>query len=396
MKLNYVILDNEYLVLGGNDNDGEHPLNEQSIGRTHFIELYSSLLESNPLTVTQDPLTKEWVLSNRINGNIKKILFNADLLTLNLNKVDLNNPVEFFSGHSNSFIMKSGFPYLVDLKITEYCAFGCEFCYTSSTTGGEHASADFIIHNVIPELKKAQVFEVVLGGGEPTIHPEIARIAKQFQANGFKLGITTRNFNLHKHPNFIEILNSVNSIAFSINSIDDLNSVTAFFNKLNEFTTTNNHPLDDSVVNRPIFYMQTILGLHKWSDTFKLIKNATSENREYNQRFNNVTVLGLKNFGFGTNFTNKIDDTKWISDLKKLAKSHWNLNIGVDSIIASKYREELLGNKIEWNRLTGAEGKQSCYVDCVTKTVAPSSFTNDNIIKYNFDQNQFLEIFSKF
>jgi MoaA/NifB/PqqE/SkfB family radical SAM enzyme len=60
-------------------------------------------------------------------------------------------------------------PETVDVKITDWCNFGCDYCYQSSTTAGKHASRELLER--IFTLKHAP-YQIAFGGGEPTAHPD--------------------------------------------------------------------------------------------------------------------------------------------------------------------------------------------------------------------------------
>ena len=133
-------------------------------------------------------------------------------------------------------------------------------------------------------------------------------------------------------------------------------------------------------------YYQTILGLSSLDylmEQFEYIK-------ENNYHTTNFNLLGFKNFGFGKNqIPNNVDG--WIEKIKD-ANEYDMVNIGVDSIIVKKYRQELLENGVDYKYLVGEEGKFSCYIDCVEKTIAASSFTD---VKFDFDSN-WLQTFQSF
>lgn len=382
------ILEKEYVILGGNDNSNDHPLKPGEgavILKENFIEFYESLVEAGTLYSIKDKKTNEWILSSSSMGWLKKFIFDNDLVK---NKINLNDPTVFFNGDNlnDNKLQKSGFPYLIDMKISSFCSFGCKFCYTSSTTEGEHGDADFIINQIIPVLKSAGVMEIVLGGGEPTFHPRFLDILKALKQNNFKIGFTSKNYNLHKHPDIEEILNNTNSIAFSINSLQDVLDLQPFLydiSTVRERTTRQN----------PTIYAQLILGLEEWDKTLDVVKALI---KKEDKSIHNITFLGLKRFGFGTDYVNKIDNNEWINDIKLIAKNQ-HIDFGVDSVIANKYKDVLVNeHRIAYNRLTGAEGKQTCYIDAVDKKIAASSFIKNCLDFSSPSLESFLNQYSTF
>ena len=60
-------------------------------------------------------------------------------------------------------------PELVDIKITDYCPYGCTYCYQNSTLDGLHAKWEDL-SAMVEKMKREHVFELAIGGGEPTLH----------------------------------------------------------------------------------------------------------------------------------------------------------------------------------------------------------------------------------
>lgn len=262
---------------------------------------------------------------------------------------------------------KSGFPYLIDMSISTACPFACQFCYTSSTAKGKDADINYIC-DIIPPLAKANVLEIVLGGGEPTLAKHFLTICNTLRAYNFKIGVTTKNYKLHKHKEIQEIKRLVNSVAFSCNTIDEL--------ELMSKCTKAIYALPDYKI--PKFYAQNILGLHSWDHMKEYLLAAKA------MHINNVTLLGYKDFGFGTQVKPHEIPDEWVPFVKEL-----NINIGIDSILAQKYSQLLIQNGVKHYMLVGAEGKSSCYIDAVNKQLKASSFTTDFISLYDVEKAGF-------
>jgi len=82
----------------------------------------------------------------------------------------------------------------VDIKITDYCPFGCPFCYQGSTVKGIHADFEELKKAIDFFVDKVGVFEVILGGGEPTLYPHIEDLLLYLLTEKkVNVGITTRN-----------------------------------------------------------------------------------------------------------------------------------------------------------------------------------------------------------
>jgi hypothetical protein len=280
---------------------------------------------------------------------------------------------------------KSEFPYLVDISVGDSCPFNCEFCYTSSSNKGTYADGYFLSNTLKEMLLNANVFNVVFGGGEPTLFAgeygyNLSNILTAYKGSNFVTGVTTRNYNLHKHPQFIEMMNHTDSLAISCTTLEDLAKAALLRAAINE----------SSLINRPKIYVQTILGLTSWEDFQLFMIQAASI------WFSGITLLGYKSFGFGEQVKPYDIPDDWIPFVKNL-----NKNIGVDSIIVSKYRDKLIEHGVNNYYLVGSEGKSSCYVDALKRVVKPSSFTDIEYpmpkhLKYQREHEWFLETFAKF
>lgn len=325
------LINEPFAILGGNDNDGdEHSY--QSYNEGHA--LLNILYKMGRCNVVYDLSSKDYTLQDKISGTVIRVSFKNDEETT-----------------------KSSFPTLVDISITSFCDFGCKFCYQSSTKKGNHAELEHIKH-VLNELKKEGCLEVVFGGGEPTKHPDIIEIISHAKSLGLVVGITTKNMTMTDEMK--KILTLVNTMAISFNNESELDDVIRF-----------NKEIPGYPAPRPAIYFQTILGCQP----LDFLKNSLNK-----IKMGNVNLLGYKDFGFGKKQTPH-DVTGWIELIKKYTD---NIEFGVDSIVVKKFKSELLDAKVNPKTLVGEEGKFSCYIDCVEKTIASSSFTDKT---FPFDSN---------
>lgn len=133
----HFIMSDNVVIAGGNDNtEQEHHLSSSP-------DLISSF---NILPLENTP--SDWVIRKDYNLNFWT-LFNKDS----------GSKLRFSFDPNQQSPTKASSPELVDIKITDYCPFDCDFCYQNSTTEGQHASMEYIQY-ISNELKKAQVFEV--------------------------------------------------------------------------------------------------------------------------------------------------------------------------------------------------------------------------------------------
>ena len=89
-------------------------------------------------------------------------------------------------------------PEFYDVKITNKCFGGCPYCYQSSLASSEHfTDVPGKIGKFFGEMSENErPFQVAIGGGEPTIHPEFREICAAFKRLGIDPNYTTNGMNL--------------------------------------------------------------------------------------------------------------------------------------------------------------------------------------------------------
>lgn len=349
------LLFSNYLILGGNDNDEEsHYLSDS--GDTDMKFIINFLLgktDDRPerFKVIKDNLNNDWVLQDKYYGSIVRLTFD-----------DKKEPTK-----------KSEFPTLIDMKITDFCDFGCKFCYMSSTESGKHLkewthqdkSGYLGFRQLVDGCKENNVLEIVLGGGEPTKHPLISSFVSYIHQKGIICGVTTKNYDLDKtiDKNLSVFLSNVDTLAISCNSIVDLEKAKELYTRLLKL-----RPLNDSSFKIPKIYIQNILEISSLDYLEKFLDKCKE------LYFNDVNLLGYKTFGFGETYSTKYEyDSSWI-DMVKAKK----LNIGIDSIVVKRWKADLIEKGVNYRYLVGEEGKFSAYIDGMKSKIYSSSFTNDN------------------
>lgn len=86
-------------------------------------------------------------------------------------------------------------PLEVHLAVTTRCGAGCSGCYTGATPEGEHVPTEHLLDSV-RRLAAGGVFAVALGGGEPTLHDELDRVAAEARRLGVTPVVTTSGHGL--------------------------------------------------------------------------------------------------------------------------------------------------------------------------------------------------------
>ena len=336
------------VIVGGNDNDDkEHKLKDK----------YSEILANYPKE--EDALDwiarkdkNYWTVFNKKNG--AKIRFSLDPFAQ---------------------VTKATSPELADIKITDYCPYACDYCYQDSTQKGKHASLDNIKF-IANELMAKEVFEVALGGGETTLHPDFLEILKIFNKKGIVTNFTTRNYQLFKQSNIDEILTYTGSIAFSVSSKKDIEKI-----KTNIWDS-NSKKIDRGYNQRDLLCIQYVMGSTKLEELKEIIKEASLNNYR-------LTLLGYKQNGRGENFIPE-DYSNWLNIvlevMKELEKDNLNCDISIDTALAAQYKKELLEHNVDEKTFHTTEGNFSIYIDAVNNTMHPSSYTGLEK-SFKFDKN---------
>jgi organic radical activating enzyme len=97
-----------------------------------------------------------------------KGIFNKDTFTTMRLALDPNKPITNLK-----------YPEFLDIKITGSCEGNCPYCYMNSVPGGHYPNIISKLHNFFKYTPKDQLpFQVAIGGGEPTLHPEFIPLLK--------------------------------------------------------------------------------------------------------------------------------------------------------------------------------------------------------------------------
>lgn len=314
-------------ILGGNDNDDRiHHLFDVGEEWTHS-EGFSGV-------VRYDEAYDYWTSFNRCNGT--KTRFRLS---------DEDKPIE-----------KSSYPELVDIKITDMCPYACAFCYMGSTGAGLHGSFRSI-SSIISELGKRQVFEIAIGGGEPTLHPDFIAILSDAKMKNIVANFTTKNLAWLRDPKqWTKIIPLCGAFAYSADNEDDVNTLAALLN------------LNGIAVNKAAIQIIPDV-MDGW--TLRRVLIAAEKHGFV------VTLLGYKTTGRGKDYARAKSD--WKSVINKMVEEGEHLPmIGVDTILASTSDLEGIDDRL----FTLDEGKFSMYIDAVELKVGPSSFANEDEYTY--------------
>lgn len=328
------LLNKRVVIVGGNDNDD---LSAPAAYIPQGIDVGINWLpvESNTQWISKyDPIYKFWTFFSRKDGT--KLRFHI-------------------SSKPKDIPQRASTPELVDIKITDYCPFNCDYCYQGSTPKGQHADIQ-AISDIAYILQRLQVFEVALGGGEPTMHPKFLEILDTFSRNNIVSNFTTKSLDWlspAKKPE--RILEKIGAFAYSIEN----------HQALEKFIEQAKTVLQ---VNTDKVSVQYIVGLSDDVLDFEKILNTCA------QQNIRLTLLGAKYTGRGQTF-GFTPNTKWLDVVVTVMNNKYYNKLCIDTVLAHDYYDTLIAKGVPTWCLTVKEGKFSCYIDAVAQTIAPCSYS---------------------
>lgn len=327
-------------VLGGNDNSDGHP--DLGRGDVEDAGVRSGLADVSGSYVARKDPSGYWAMFNRENGNRIRVSFG--------NGGFLEPPT------------KAATPELVDVKITDWCNAGCAYCYQGSTTRGKHADKG-AISSLAYALRELQVFEVALGGGEPTEHPDFVAILDSFRYSHIVPNFTTKSLSWLNDPSRAsKILERCGSFAYSAETALDVERFADVWKAAGWKPNTNSWPPVKKAV------VQHVVGTVD-EDGFRALLKACGKAGLP------VTLLGYKTTGRGLMFQPfKFD---WVAALADIVKTD-HIRVGIDTVLAEQGYDALKAAGVPDWCMTRQEGKFSAYIDAVEGKMGPSSFCKKN------------------
>lgn len=100
---------------------------------------------------------------------------------------------------------RSPSPELCDIAITNRCNVGCEYCYQDSTPKAKHGRKD-LVETILKGFDHVP-YQIAIGGGEPTLHPDFTYILRKARELGTVPNYTTAGVKLTK-----DILDATNEV----------------------------------------------------------------------------------------------------------------------------------------------------------------------------------------
>lgn len=332
------------VILGGNDNsDGQAPPpGSYENSQTHLANMWGERLR-----VRRDGAY--WCLFDPQNTG---------------------NKIRFSFDHSAPPYMKSVTPELADVRLTNYCSYGCAWCYQGSTKQGKHAEWSHV-KQVLQALSELDVFEVAFGGGEPTHYPHFVDAIRTAAELNITPNFTTFGVDWLKNDYILDAVKThVSAVGVSVHSAKDLNKVSRIQQALDQNRSYNDRRVHVTA--------QHVVGSADLAITAQILEQSWQQGID-------MLLLGYKQVGFGAHLTPH--DMTGVDTLLRLQmdcmeKPHWNSkfrSLGVDTAFVQQFEPVLEALQIPHVLVTNTEGAFSMYVDCVDMQQGPSSYMPDHM-----------------
>lgn len=271
---------------------------------------------------------------------------------INVNRNTGEKVVFTFRNDLDVSTFKPSFPYLADLKITNKCSKGCEYCYQASTSKGLDAPMT-VVKDALDRLAQAGVFELAIGGGEPTEHGRFADIIEYARLKGFIVNYTTKNSKIS--DKLVKAINkyvSCAALSFDGENLEDLLRLSLKLNVL-----------------KHIQIIPALLDKH----AIDLVLDFCRKERY------TLTLLGYKYTGRGKNFS--VDLSKEWENVEYIINSHNNVKLIGDTTLVSRYPE--LSKNTPKSHFHKHEGEFSLYIDACLKQYGVSSYHTETFTPYD-------------
>ena len=280
------------------------------------------------------------LLSKYRNGNYNVAIFDDGT------KIRYNN--------SNSLIPE--FVESMDMKISNYCPFGCPMCHEKSSEDGEYGK--ILHHPFIKTLHSGT--ELALGGGAVTYHPDLIPFLEELKEQGVLPSIT------------------INQREWEETKIDYLINNQLIYGLGVSFTNVDDE-VWDKILSYPNAVVHLIAGYHS-RDVFEYFANKGAK----------ILILGYKNWGRGEdyfkNYSNQIKVR--MRELKEILPTLFTKCkvVSFDNLSIKQLDIRTVIGEEKWKEFyMGDDGQYTMYVDMVKQECAKSSTSPDRFPLSEFD-----------
>ena len=236
-------------------------------------------------------------------------------------------------------------PESMDIKITNKCDMGCQFCHENSTPDG--------LHGDIMNLKFIETLlpytELAIGGGNPLTHPDLIPFLEKCKALKLVPSMTINQYHFMK-PEYQDL-------------IDKLVNEKLIYGLGVSLTVAS-----DEFINKIKKYPNAVIHIINGVQSLNQVKKLYDHNLK-------VLILGYKMFRRGIEYFSEavnIIKNDYYNELAEMTK-HFDV-VSFDNLALKQLEVKRLLTEEEWNEFfMGDDGSHTMYIDCINKQYARSS-----------------------
>ena len=256
-------------------------------------------------------------------------------------------------------------PESIDVKITNYCDMGCEYCHENSTIKGKHADLNKLKKKLLGANLPGGI-ELAIGGGNPLDHPDIYPFLKWLKSNGFIANLTVNQGHIDKFYDILVTLIEEDLVKGLGISITDSNL--DCISRINKLTSN--------------IVFHVIVGIIDPLLVRELVKFKNSK----------LLFLGYKTFGRGVKYYSKDVETNIDLWYRILPSFLGKAVISFDNLALSQLNVKRLFTPKGWSKFyMGDDFTFTMYIDAVKQNFAPTSRSEE---RFSFEDYSLLEFFN--